>query len=160
VRTEGILTQLVFDHALRIRMKEEAEPRSAPTTVASTPETRSIAEGESEGEGEGGSGSADSAEETLQGSGRASTTSSAQAVAKGKGKAAGTPASIPVAGAPGPDGAKPEADAKAANLVGKINNFVTTDLGNITDGRDFLFVGESSRRLSLTSQPAAHDSRP
>lgn len=26
------------------------------------------------------------------------------------------------------------------NLVGKINNLVTTDLENITDGRDFLFV--------------------
>jgi hypothetical protein len=29
----------------------------------------------------------------------------------------------------------------ADNLVGKINNLVTTDLGNLVDGRDFLFLG-------------------
>jgi len=32
---------------------------------------------------------------------------------------------------------------KAENLVGKINNLVTTDLGNITDARDFMFICES-----------------
>ena len=31
-------------------------------------------------------------------------------------------------------------ESKTSNLVGKINNLVSTDLGNITEGRDFLFV--------------------
>jgi hypothetical protein len=29
---------------------------------------------------------------------------------------------------------------EAQNLIGKINNLVTTDLGNIVDGRDFLMI--------------------
>ena len=29
---------------------------------------------------------------------------------------------------------------KGSNLVGRINNLISTDLENITDGRDFLFV--------------------
>ena len=29
---------------------------------------------------------------------------------------------------------------EAQNLIGKVNNLVTTDLGNIVDGRDFLFI--------------------
>ena len=35
----------------------------------------------------------------------------------------------------------PDSPSKADNLLGRINNLVTTDLGNITDGRDFLFLG-------------------
>lgn len=31
-------------------------------------------------------------------------------------------------------------DSKATNLVGKINNLISTDLENITEGRDFFFV--------------------
>lgn len=33
--------------------------------------------------------------------------------------------------------------SSAENLVGKINNLVTTDLNNIVDGRDFLMICES-----------------
>jgi len=36
----------------------------------------------------------------------------------------------------------PKKEATADNLVGKINNLVTTDLNNITEGRDFLFICE------------------
>lgn len=32
---------------------------------------------------------------------------------------------------------------KADNLVGKINNLVSVDLGNITEGRDFLILSSS-----------------
>jgi hypothetical protein len=37
---------------------------------------------------------------------------------------------------------KPAASSSStpSNLVGRINNFISTDLGNITEGRDFLFV--------------------
>lgn len=39
---------------------------------------------------------------------------------------------------------KPEpTEPESANLVGKINNLITTDLGNITDARDFIFVRTS-----------------
>lgn len=39
-------------------------------------------------------------------------------------------------------GSKPahEGSSSPSNLVGKINNLVTTDLGNIVDSRDFLYM--------------------
>jgi len=43
VRTEAIITQLVFDHALRIRIKEETAP-SSPPSISSTPPRHSIAD--------------------------------------------------------------------------------------------------------------------
>lgn len=35
---------------------------------------------------------------------------------------------------------KPKEHVDAHNLTGKINNLVTTDMGNIVDGRNFVFV--------------------
>ena len=35
-------------------------------------------------------------------------------------------------------------DTNAGNLVGKINNLVTTDLANITNARDFLYLRRST----------------
>lgn len=32
---------------------------------------------------------------------------------------------------------------KSSNLVGKMNNLVSTDLENLVDGRDFLLLGSS-----------------
>ncbi|KAH7108534.1 hypothetical protein BKA62DRAFT_682512 [Auriculariales sp. MPI-PUGE-AT-0066] len=69
VRTESIITQLVFEHALKIRIREDA-PQSS-----------------------GDKGSTDAT-----------------------------------------------ASRKSANLVGRINNLVTTDLNNFIDARDFLFI--------------------
>lgn len=40
------------------------------------------------------------------------------------------------------DGLKPESAEKPANLVGRINNMVTTDLETIVEGREFLSTGE------------------
>ncbi len=37
-------------------------------------------------------------------------------------------------------GAEKGPKAKGNNLIGKINNLVTSDLNNITSGRDFLFI--------------------
>ena len=130
VRAESIITQLVFDHSLRIRMKSEtptSPPASRATSAAQTPDNASLAEGES-------ATAQSSLEETL----RASTASTASKKGKGKDK----------------DAKKPEdasADAPAAeastggngNSVGKINNLVTADLDTLVDGRDFLFVSAS-----------------
>ncbi|KAH7886476.1 hypothetical protein F5I97DRAFT_1926721 [Phlebopus sp. FC_14] len=75
VRAEGILSQLVFEHALRVRTKAEMEDSPATSGGTSTP---------------------------------------------------GNPTSKP--------------KAKGKNLVGKINNLVTSDLGNTTDARDSLMI--------------------
>ena len=60
MRIQAIITELVFEHALRIRMKAETSEtpdagKSGENTVAATPDTASQTGAESEGEGgEGG----------------------------------------------------------------------------------------------------------
>ena len=130
VRCEAIITQLVFDHSLRIRMKAETTESPSPsraTTAAQTPDNASIAEPEPEHE-EGASGSQSSEDGTT---GRASTLSGA--TVKGK-----EPAKK---GEEDKEKEKKPESAGSGNLIGKINNLVTTDLANIIDGRDFLFLG-------------------
>lgn len=41
------------------------------------------------------------------------------------------------------DNSKKKPEPKSANLVGKINNLITTDLGNINDAREFIFLRTS-----------------
>ncbi|OJA09105.1 hypothetical protein AZE42_02555 [Rhizopogon vesiculosus] len=128
VRMEAILTQLVLEHALRIRMKAElpdGDKKSGNSTGVSTPDSASVAGSSTAAADESIDSSSD---ETLQTSSETISTSPAK---KGKQKA---------------QDAKEESDSSsksnssADNLTGKINNLVTTDLTNITDGRDFLFV--------------------
>ncbi|KAI9059804.1 multidrug resistance-associated ABC transporter [Trametes sanguinea] len=129
VQTEAIITQLVFDHALRIRMKSdspESPSASRVTTAVHTPDNASIAEGTS-GEHASGSGSNGSEDETLQ----ASSTSVASSKADKKGKAPKKADEKPATPGEGPS---------SGNLIGRINNLVTTDLSNLVDGRDFLFI--------------------
>jgi hypothetical protein len=77
VHTEGLLTQLIFEHSLRVRMKAEISDRPDKPASAST---------------------------SLRHEHR-----------------------------------RPKAD----NLVGKINNLVTTDMANVIEARDFLYFGGS-----------------
>ena len=131
MRVTAIVTQLVFEHALRIRMKAETSSSPAATPTA-TPEGRSEATTPDSGSAidinivseDAGEGS----EETR--SDQSTTTAS---TIKGKRKE----------GAPGSDSGK-EAGGEAggsSNLVGKMNNLISTDLENLVDGRDFLLFG-------------------
>lgn len=110
-----MITQLVFEHALRIRMKSEPSesPPSQPSTSVPTPDTASIAESTS--------GHSPDGTEVTQGT---STTLASEATAPEVDKAS----------------MKGEEKKPTGNLVGKINNLVSTDLNNIIDGRDFLMV--------------------
>ncbi|KAJ8594877.1 hypothetical protein M405DRAFT_759938 [Rhizopogon salebrosus TDB-379] len=129
VRTEGILTQLVFEHALRIRMKAELPDdakKSGDSTGTSTPDTASVAGSSTVALDESTEGSSD---ETLQTSAETLSTSS---VKKGKQKAQDAKEDS--------ETSSKEKHSSADNLVGKINNLVTTDLSNITEGRDFLMA--------------------
>ncbi|TFK36798.1 hypothetical protein BDQ12DRAFT_699326 [Crucibulum laeve] len=132
VRAECIITELVFEHALRIRVKAETHGSTSDTTsdsANSTIATENTLRVDEESGSEDGTlhsqGATDasighSQEETLQGSSSSIKSSSSK----------------------GDKGAKQdEADqSSASNLIGRINNLVTTDLGNIVDSRDFLFV--------------------
>ena len=110
-----MITQLVFEHALRIRMKSEpsefSPSPSLPSTSLPTPDTASVAESTSDHSLDG--------TEVIEGT---STTLVSEATSSEVDKA-----SI-------------KGGEKGGNLVGKINNLVSTDLNNIIEGRDFPMV--------------------
>lgn len=121
---KAIITQLVFEHALRIRMKAETvTTRPLPSTSGKAPDVASPAEptiGEQHGvvpviEGEMG-------EETVL----------------------REPDTTPTAALEGDtDKSMPqESFGGASNLVGRINNLVTTDLQMLENGRDFIALRE------------------
>ncbi|KAI6134164.1 ABC transporter type 1, transmembrane domain-containing protein [Pisolithus croceorrhizus] len=106
VHTECIITQLVFEHALRIRIKAEVpDSDNGPTdSTVTTPDSASVSE------------SATAVEGSREGSPDEGQHSTTDTTTGGK------------------------SVSSTENFVGKINNLITTDLGNITDGRDFLLV--------------------
>ncbi|VDC03809.1 unnamed protein product [Peniophora sp. CBMAI 1063] len=109
VHTEGMLTELIFEHALRLRVKSETRTPSA--SAAPTPETASIA---------------------------ASTTDNNGAESDASARKARSSAATPSRGNSTKIAAKEEkGNDEGANFVGKINNLVTTDLQSIGRGRDF-----------------------
>ena len=141
VRTECIITQLIFEHSLRIRFKAETAAVSpgvsagrSPTTSSpsteltldlpspSPDEERSLNNRSTRTESD----SLHSQDETLRTSSSSETFS---ALSKGKDKVT----------KPHKDTGK-DNHSSEENLVGKINNLVTTDLANIVEARDFLLA--------------------
>ena len=145
VRTEVLLTQLVFEHSLRIRLKAEAPTDAKPTPEADakllrpesaasvvTTDSASVSTSGDVSEVASGSGSTCESSEvsTVVPSREPSKTSSQTTL-----KASTDPKAKE-------SKEKPKEDSKKSdgNLIGKINNLVTTDLNNITSGRDFLMI--------------------
>jgi hypothetical protein len=107
----------------------EDSRKSGHSTGTSTPDTTSVAGSSTVALDENTEGNSD---ETLEPTGsEIISTSSAK---KGKQKAQD---------AKEDSGSSSKKHLNAENLVGKINNLVTTDLNNINDGRHFLLVGKS-----------------
>ncbi|EJF59658.1 P-loop containing nucleoside triphosphate hydrolase protein [Dichomitus squalens LYAD-421 SS1] len=131
VRIQAVITELVFEHALRIRMKAETSEvtdasKSGEITAVATPDTASQVGVEGEGEG-----SAEGSDAGASVPAHSATSSSSTAVApasiKGKGKAPSEDTAKKVA-----EPSKPaEGGKKGKNLVGRINNLVTSDLSNL-----------------------------
>ncbi|KAH8986094.1 hypothetical protein EDB92DRAFT_1949372 [Lactarius akahatsu] len=137
VRVTAIVTQLVFEHALRIRVKAETSSSPAATpdatpevgSEATTPDSGSVIEINIASEEAGGSSEEPRSEQsTIAGSS-----------IRGKQKEE----------APGSDSGRESDDepGDSSNLVGKMNNLVSADLENIVDGRDFLLLSLSSSLL-------------
>ncbi|KAJ2927022.1 hypothetical protein H1R20_g10047, partial [Candolleomyces eurysporus] len=133
VQVESMLTQLVFEHSLRIRMKAETQESSVVPNTTLTPEAAPL--GGSTSTGVSVPEDARTSEilkdsstqpEASPGEHRSETKSTKSESSKTLDNA--SPATKPPT-------------SSATNLVGKINNLVTTDLGNITDARSsFLFL--------------------
>lgn len=147
--TEALITQLVFEHSLRIRLVAETSPEGsrggqiisnpqAPDTESVT--TEGTVEGSTEGSDEtSGASVAPTANKASPVSDDSQSATTAASTLP-KGKDTGSAVSLE----PLKTGLEATGSArkKDANLVGKINNLVTTDLGNIVSARDFLFLGE------------------
>ncbi|KIK62964.1 hypothetical protein GYMLUDRAFT_259735 [Collybiopsis luxurians FD-317 M1] len=154
VHAEAILTETVLEHALRIRVKAETSDKETASAAASVsrattpspPSERAASEnGGSSSAGEeddqrtvhsAAPSDAQSRDTTLQPDSSIASVSreaSSSAFKKGTdGKA--TPSSVtPSESSPI---AKPKVETK--NILGKVNNLVTTDMQNITDGKEAL----------------------
>ena len=118
-RYQAIITQLVFDHALRIRVKGEVvEPVS--TEVIVNP-------------------SSDDA--TSQGDTISNEPSPSSVGDDGGGSATGTVASSSTRGKMAPETSRKGTrvdKSKGSNMTGKINNLVTSDLSSLQGGQTFM----------------------
>ena len=114
---------------------------SVSSTVASTPETASITDSDATTEGT-----------TLNGNGSEGQPSSVAVKSdssKGKGKNTESTSN-----------AASKSKSSTDNLIGKLNNLVTTDLQNIVDGRDFVMLSRTLPRFTLDIWTHAFCSRP
>lgn len=116
-RLASILTQLIFEHALRIRMKADAQAKSTGSveTLAPVPT----------------SGPQEHDRETLidQGLHTAESTLQDETLSQ-----TSEPVKESVEASKQPGGQPGD------NLIGKLNNLVTTDVTNITEARDFILA--------------------
>ncbi|KAH9480844.1 ATP-binding cassette transporter abc4 [Psilocybe cubensis] len=122
-RTRAVLTELVFEHSLRIRFKAETsgDGEKESASAIATPRPESIVSESGEGSSNGDSNETQSVQ-----------TATESSTAKGKAKDT-SQANAPTA-APAPEAKKKD------NLVGKINTLVTVDVDNIINAKDFLMI--------------------
>ncbi|KAI0258755.1 hypothetical protein BC834DRAFT_974824 [Gloeopeniophorella convolvens] len=131
VRIEAILTQLIFEHSLRVRVKAETQqsssPSQPPSVGGSTPDNASDADSPTSDDTATVTGGTSNSNGDETASVQSSSSKGKQKAKPEDGKAVAAPAA-------------PEESKKGSNFAGKINNLVSTDLGNVTDGRDFLVL--------------------
>ncbi|KAF5345715.1 hypothetical protein D9758_013070 [Tetrapyrgos nigripes] len=147
VSTEAILTQLIFEHALRIRMKSETETDGDTATHSGNGEGKDdnskvkASSGESDNPENGKPSSSDTGTSTVTGNeadtaeAGSSSTDSASQKRERETETGSTSTTTSGSGTTSPEPAqlsKNPSTSKSKNLVGKINNLATTDLGNIT----------------------------
>ncbi|EED77418.1 predicted protein [Postia placenta Mad-698-R] len=137
VRIEAILTQLVFNHALRMRIMadvSETPTFTGDTTVAGTPDTASLAES-------GGTRTPDNAanseDVTLSGT---NTAAGETTTTQGKDK---SKVSVQQSqkDSSGPSASSEDTQTEGSNVTGKVNNLITTDLDTIAWTREIFQLG-------------------
>uniref|UniRef100_A0A8H7XNY7 P-loop containing nucleoside triphosphate hydrolase protein n=1 Tax=Psilocybe cubensis TaxID=181762 RepID=A0A8H7XNY7_PSICU len=135
VRIQALIRQLVFDHSLRIRMNADTEElESVKDDVAHAPSDADTIVSE----GDNSAGITDDGAQTTDGSVKADSSLESTEV-DSHDEPTRSQKETPSKHSVLPPSNKPPVQAK--NLIGKLNNLVTTDLVNIVDGGDFLTVG-------------------
>ncbi|KAH8086659.1 hypothetical protein BXZ70DRAFT_1067810 [Cristinia sonorae] len=134
-KAQSIITQLIFDHALRMRVKSDtpktgdnAVTSGAQTLTSTTPDRASIAESSS--------GAATTTGENQDNADNVSVTTSATEVPAPKGKV------VAAAAVTSKPALAEENDGKKANkdFVGRLNNLVTSDLATLQSGQAFMLL--------------------
>ena len=139
VRTQGLLTQLVFEHSLRISLKAEVTNEKIENdnlTVIGTQDSESVTEGTSV---DSNSLTREIASQSSQAVTPISRDSSSDSQSTSNGPIKVMDSSTRTLKSD-PDTKSATKDKEAQNLIGKINNLVTTDISNIIEARDFLFI--------------------
>lgn len=141
MRCEAIITQLVFEHSLRIRMKAETEKveREGSSTELPTSQMEHSCENTASSmtstvEEEGNS------QDTTLVSNVPASVSEGSLLVKSPSIKSTSPKSTTRNKEALKKSGSPTGSSSASNLVGRINNLVTTDLGNIIEARDLMFV--------------------
>lgn len=128
--TQGLLTQLVFEHSLRIRFKaERSKEDSFPTVQWPDPGTPSV------------EGSV-----TLEGSDSHSDITASSTKGKAKADTFTTMSA--------------QDEKKEGNLIGRINTLVTVDLDNVIGAKDFLMIGKLQEDFISSTQLLIADNIP
>jgi len=154
-RAEALVTELVFEHSLRIRLKAEtsndalevASAASAPPTSKDAPakDAATVTTPEMEGARIPNVDSTTSSEisqtstvvTSKKPSAVGSEASASKADQNGKAKAKSNPEKVE------------NKSGKDANFIGRLNNLVTTDLQNIVRAKDFLILCEHLHSYDL-----------
>lgn len=142
MRIQAIITELVFEHALRVRMKAETSdtvPSSSISTAAATPDNASqVGTDGSQGDNDNDGSAAYSPAASSSTAGPLGTPNSA----KGKGKGSSEPEAGKEPGSVNADDTKKDGNK---HLIGRINNLVSSDLANFENvGICVVFVRKSS----------------
>ncbi|KAI0800050.1 P-loop containing nucleoside triphosphate hydrolase protein [Fomes fomentarius] len=158
VRVQALVTELVFEHALRIRMKAETSDTSADTTKGEEDTPAATTEHASQLDAEHGEVSEVGDEETTSATTHTVSASStetvgpinAQAGTKGKDRAHAETA-VPTTERAEQAKAGSEKDG-GKNLIGRLNNLVSSDLSNMVGFMvDLMFITfESPIQITLT----------
>ncbi|KAG8864753.1 hypothetical protein FRB96_003338, partial [Tulasnella sp. 330] len=137
VRTEGLITQLIFERALKMRFTDDSQkstPSDTPREAAVVLDDEMVTERTGRAEG------TDSSDVTLTGGLEAGDIDS-----KTKGKdrsptSSGSDSPRKSTATPIKEDAPKKKDEKkeSKNLVGKLTNMVSTDLKNLTNARNFI----------------------
>jgi hypothetical protein len=131
-----MITSLVFDHALRIRLKAEVpddpQPKANDAPVGVIMDTSTTSDEALLALEDNSSSLVGTSTESVQDTKAPSITSSTITVSS-------SPA-VKTNAKSSPVASKDKPAAKTENLLGRLNNLVTSDLQNVAGGRDFLMV--------------------
>ena len=135
----AILTELIFEHSLRVRFTAESVNDEKADSQQDRDNETIVDSGDNSSEAHGPAVSGTDSESTA-------TTSTA---GKGKSKTVAPSASSATSSTVNLTAPPTKSPKKDINLVGKINNFVTTDLNNIIRSKDFFFLRTCLRLTEL-----------